>query len=565
MNKTPKQPPAAHTSWLALSATEKIKTVLHTADAKDKLKLILQDNDSHALTQALSCDNFARLVFDLGAEDATELIEMSSDEQLTHLLDLAGWDAEEFSPARYEAWLPMLLEAGPEKMVDWLQSTDMEVLTLLGRHWFSTYKYVPSQDMQEPPDDLPEFTLDGVYFLEFNNPNLSAVVAQVLVVLKSELPGRYLDLMEAMRWEVESELLEYARRWRQGRLQDQGFPLREEALALWALPRPEEHRWQDLPPKYSSLAAGAGQEGYWRNWLPEDQLLPQSVHGLSRQDLEALTQEMAYIANCGIVGLNADPSDSRLTWQAGREALAMVNLGLSVLSAGDKANAAAMVTRLSLAALARHGASAVRALNNKAWTLMQEGWMKDLPAGLNLLDAPLDHWLAGLLFKLPRYYDEGQKPEYRPFMSVAEINQADHMLDQAAFWGRLMFELLAWNRLDFLALITGPAWPLDPGERKLSQVLGTWLARRALKLSPELAPIPQEHLRAAIAALQEGFKGQWLSQALASGHGLADRQEASLASRLLSETIENLRRQLGHVNLRAELNPAFIGGFIIAS
>lgn len=550
--------------WQKLNAKEQLQAVLSAPDAKQKLELILLAKDSAALTQALNGNNFMRLVMDIGPEDSVELISMSSDEQLTHLLDLTGWDQEDFSPERYEAWLPLLLEAGPEKMVDWLKSTDMEVLALLGQHWFSVVKYIPSQEQQEPPDDLPEFTLDGVYFLEFRNPKLAAIVAQVLVVLKSELPQRYLDMIEAMRWEISSELNEFARRWRQGRLLDNGFPLRENALNLWALPKPEEYNWQNMPPKYASMHEDYPQGGYWQDLLPQDELLPQVITRLSRQDLEQLNQEMAYIANCGIVALNANPADARITWQAGREALSLVNLGLSILSEQDPVQAGAIITRMPLDALARHGAQAIRKLNNQAWTLMQEGWMKDLPTGLNLLDAPLDHWLAGILFKLPRYYDKGNKPEYRGFFTIGEINEAQEHLDEAVFWGKLMFELLGWQRLDMLAMLTAPAWPQDPAERKLSHILGTWLARRSLNLAPELAPLPQSQLKPAILALQKGFSGQWASQALASSKSLQNQRESALAGKLLSQAIQNLSNQLRYVNIEAEIDPAFITGLIIA-
>jgi PAS domain-containing protein len=498
---------------------------------------------------------------DLGPEDAVEIIELSSSEQLTHLFDLTAWDKEEFSPQRCEAWLPILLEAGPDKMAGWLHNLDMEALTLLGRHWFETVKFVASQEYQEPPEDLPEFTLDGIYFLEFHNPDMAALAAQTLVVLKSELPERYSAFMEAMRWEIDSELMEYARRWRQGRLQDQGFPLREDALALWALPRADEYNWRDKPVKYqASRRASASQDEYWRHILPDHELLPLSLADMAPEDLDSLKQELTYIANSGAVALNVDLSDAGAVVQAARESLSLVNLGLSILSQGDPSQARQILIRLNLDSLARHGAKAVRGLNKKAWRIMKNGWMKDLPTQLNLLDAPLDHWLAGLLFTLPRCYDQGNKPEYRAFVSLADISLADRRLDLINFCNKLMFELLGWTRLEVLAMLTAPAWPEDPDERKLSHLLGTWLARRALGL-PGLQPLPANRLGRALKALQQGFQSSLAQEIMDSVYGLHNADSQAMAKELLDMMLLKLKQNLGR---QRSSDPMFTTGLIIA-
>jgi hypothetical protein len=554
-------PAEASLIWNQLNIDQQRQVVLAAHEPKQKLELILLATDSGALLRSIYPNYFVRLVMDLGPDDAVELIELSGREQLTHLFDLTAWDREEFSPQRYEMWLPILLEAGPDKMAAWLHDLDMEALALLGRHWFETVKFVSSQEYQEPPDDLPEFTLDGIYFLEFHNPDTAALVAQILVVLKSELPERYNAFMEAMRWEIDSELMEYARRWRQGRLQDQGFPLRAEALALWALPRADEYNWQDKPVKYQASDRASGfQDEYWLRLLPDHELLSISLADMSSADLDSLKQELTYIANSGVVALNADVGNAGAVTQAARESLSLVNLGLSILSQGDQSRARQILIRLNLDSLARHGAEAIRGLNKKAWQIMKNGWMKDLPTQLNLLDAPLDHWLAGLLFTLPRCYDQGKKPEYRPFVSLADINRANRYLDLINFCHNLMFELLGWTRLEVLAMLTAPAWPEDPDERKLSHLLGTWLARRALRL-PGLQPLPANRLGQALKALQQGFQGSLTQEIVDSVRGLDNAASRTMAKELLDMMLFKLKQDL---NLLRSAEPMFTTGLIIA-
>ena len=558
-----KDPAQAEEFWQGLNPAQRLQGVLNTADAKDKLRLILMARDSQALTRELSNDNFVRLALDIGPEDAVELIDMSSDEQLTHLLDLTGWERELLNPARYEAWLPIILEAGPQKVEDWLQSTDLETLTLLSRHWFDIYKYIPSQEQQEPPDDLPEFTMDGVYWLDFHDKDTAAIIAQVLVVLKSELPDLYARLMEAGRWEYDSELEEFARRWRQGRLQDQGFPTRAEALSLWATPKPGEERWQNLPDKYPTAADyQPGGLSSWNSLLSGNELLPQSAYRLEQASLDNLSLEMAFIANCGVVALEADPADMKATRQAALEGLSLVNLGLSILSQDDPGLAQTILKRLSLTVIARQGARAIRRLNQRAWKLVHEGWLKGLPIGFNILDPPYDHWLAGLLFKLPRYYNQAKGPEYRAFLDRDELRQAEYHLTQVEFWGRIIHEFLNWSRVEMLAMLTVPGWPEDPMERKLSQLLATWLARQAMGL-PGLQPLSQQQVPLAIKKLQQGLSDGSLSAQVLRSVAILPQDEASMARTLLERALADLTREIINIKVGDDLNPELVVSLVV--
>ena len=141
-----RDPRAAEAVWNRLSPAQRLRVVL-AASPPEREKLITLAPDSEALTQALAPDEFASTVLALGPEDAGLLIELSSDEQLAYVLDLTGWVREEFAPTRYEAWLPLLLEAGADRLQRWLESTDLEVLTLLCAHWFRVVKWLPSQEI----------------------------------------------------------------------------------------------------------------------------------------------------------------------------------------------------------------------------------------------------------------------------------------------------------------------------------------------------------------------------------------------------------------------------------
>jgi len=558
-------PGQAERRWMALSRDQRLRAVL-AAPAEEREKLINLASDAAELVRTMAPDEFAATVMALGPDDAGGLVAMSSDDQLTYLLDLTGWVKDGFAPERYAAWLPLVMEGGAARVVRWLAAADLEVLALLCASWFRVEKFLPSQEQQEPPDDLPEFSLDGVYFIAFSDQKTAAFVAQVLVLMHSERPGLYQSVMEAMLWESAALLAEDALRWRTGRLMDMGFPERLEALELWAHPLPGETDWAALapkegmglhqsPPPRSDAAVGL---------LPAGEALPVAAGALGGEAADGLRAELAYIANCGVAALEADPAQPEQVARSARESLGLVNLGLSLVSQEEGVEPARVVERVAMAALARRGAAALKELNRRAWDLIRRGWLKDMPHTLHILEHPLDRRVAGMVFPRPRCYDPdlGQDREYRAFLSLADLELARRSLAQAEFWGVLLFERMGLGRQAVAGLISEAAWPEDGREIKTTHLIGTFLARRAMGLEG-LAPIPAAELNQAAQALKQGLAGELGRELEGSLAALGDAGEAALAGQLLRGALARLEEELGRLDTRRELEPAFVGGLVL--
>lgn len=557
-----RDPRRAEALWHGLSRDQRLRAVL-AADGPARERLITLAKDSRALVRLMAPDEFASTVLEVGPDDAGGLIRFCTDEQLTFLLDLTGWWQEMFAPDRYGAWLPVILSAGADRVKRWLETADLEVLTLLCASWFRVHKYLPNSDDQEPPADLPEFTLDGVYHLEFQDPQIAGVVAQALVVLASELPLRYAELMEAMLWESPAQLSEDANRWRRGRMADLGFPTREEALELWAVPPRGEADWTKLKPKFTLGFPEAVHPRSDRmlGLLPEHLQLPVAAGKLDPDQVEALRFELAYIASAAVTALDADPADPEAVQRAGREGLGLVNIGLELISGQDPVKAAEILARVPLAALARQGAQAVRQINRRAFELIQHGWLAGLPTGLHLLDTPWDRWLAGLVYPRPRCYDPGQGREYRSFLHKADLDQAGDRLAEIEFAGQMLFDLLGIDRLELAALLTGQECVNEPMDIKLSAVVTTWLARRMLGW-PGLKPIPRKELGRVVAFLQDRLTDE-LPRMLMDSCRALDPEREQPARRLLGTLLEIMRTHISRLNPDADLEPAFVGVLVV--
>lgn len=560
-----KDPQQAEKLWQGLDLEKRMEIVLQ-AGGEEREKLITLASDAPRMVLALPPDEFSRTILELEADQAGTLLTMCSPKQLQYLMDLTGWVKEKFSPVRYQYWVPLLLEAGAGPLNKWLKNADLEALALLFAQWFEVVKFVPSQDEQEPPDDLPNFTLDGIYYLRFRDDNIAQMASQVLVQLKSELPSLYAEVLEAILWEPASLMASQALRWRNGRMSDHGFPLRLEALDLWAKPAPGEDAWREMPSKDSvGYFHGSGRRsGALLDLLPPQAALPVLGRALAQEGSEWIMAEAAYIANCAVVALDADPADPAEVKRSAREGLGLVNLGLGLMSQGQGADAGAVLARMPMTALARQGAQAIRELNLRAHVLVNEGWMKGLPTGLHILDSPLDRALAGLIFPRPRCYDSNLtgNREYRSFMTLADLEQSRRYLEMAEYWGVLLFELMGIERTGLAELLVGDVWPSEPTEIKLSLVLGTWLARRAMGLSG-LAPIEQKDVSQALAGLKKGLEGELAQEVMASCQGISNPARAALASELLRGVLNSLEEELRYLNLEADLDPSFIRGLVV--
>lgn len=198
----------------------------------------------------------------VGVPEAGWILQHATPEQIAACVDLDAWQGEELSPERFGRYLAAAAEAGEATLLRLLRAVDPEVavLYLLDRAEVIPH---PGTDSFEPPEG--SLTLDGRTYLRARRERDDlADLMKLLRVLFTEDPPAYHRLMLAPSTELRSEMEEFARRWRDGRLEDLGFPPPEEALELIAhLPPERLADWSERPTALDTSA--------WRLpvWLPE--------------------------------------------------------------------------------------------------------------------------------------------------------------------------------------------------------------------------------------------------------------------------------------------------------
>jgi hypothetical protein len=170
-----------------------------------------------------------------GMSEAAWLLEMSTNEQMQACVDLDCWVGSDLACERVVEWLGALTEAGPETMERALQSLDPEVVILAVRS-LSEVAVLGKEDLR--PDGW--FTLDGVvYFGPHERVDPADLRALIQAAYTADQTS-YWKIVYGTIFESETECEEYALRWRTGRLQDLGFPDREQAMRLYRPLRPAD-------------------------------------------------------------------------------------------------------------------------------------------------------------------------------------------------------------------------------------------------------------------------------------------------------------------------------------
>jgi hypothetical protein len=251
---------AAERAFAALPADAQLALVCETPVAQ-RAELLELAREPERLVPALPEAELVFTVKALGLADAGWILAHASDEQVQTCVDLDAWSGALPDPAKLAEWLGAFAEGGDETLLRAAHAVDPELLML----WLTDIAEVflkqgDDQNWQAPAGGQ---TIDGVFFLVARQSDDDLQLAlRLLALLFEDDYWFYFRLLQSVPWESAADNEEFALRWRAGRLQDLGFPPREEALAIYTAPRREElDLLPDSPPPIG--------EWHLPVWLPE--------------------------------------------------------------------------------------------------------------------------------------------------------------------------------------------------------------------------------------------------------------------------------------------------------
>src|SRR5689334_1656413 len=264
------------------------RRALAAAAGKEKLDVLLSAPDPEALVQSIPDQELYLALLEIGPEDAAEVVALASPSQFRHAIDLSAWPGRDSGPepSAVLRWLRLAREGGGhsdrarKRYRDKLSGLDAELLSLTLRRILRVHDLQEEEEPAVHEQGRTYRTPEGRYLVELLEGTDYAMAKGLLDDLYAEDVLGTTRLLESLRWEVPTELEETARRWRDGRLRDRGFPDLDEAASFYA--RPAATNTGAMPAAGTAMA------------FPVANLLERALEELSGEERERAEEGIVY-------------------------------------------------------------------------------------------------------------------------------------------------------------------------------------------------------------------------------------------------------------------------------
>jgi hypothetical protein len=473
----PEDPKEAQRVFNALSIKNQLDMVLQ-ARGKDRLQYLFLSEHPEQLVQELPELEVFLTVKEAGEKDCLDLISLTTAEQFQFLLDLDFWKRDQLDPEKVLHWMEILLESGEKKVIQFIQSTDIEFIALLLKKFI--YATTIDGEPLEGMDRIPLFTLDQYHFVHFRGKRTREIFEPFLQILYRADKNSYQRLMDSLIVELESELEETGYRLRNRRLSDYGFPEFEESLEIYHFLNPDSPISEGRPPKPAVQEETAkGSSIFYLTHQNEGPFFSSILSKIDdSHEQNRLKQEIAALCNKAIVAEAIDLSNIAAMERAVKKVYHTLNLGLQYVSKDDEIKAFEILQSLPVQRLFQYGVSTTLLLRRKAESILKGPWFSNEQENLVLLDPPHFEKFEGILRRRPMLYRDWG---YEDFKNPQDLREADDFLE----WIKTMILFLG-NELKVSPLylkkmdLSG-CYPDDWREITLSTVFLTSMSNQILK------------------------------------------------------------------------------------
>jgi hypothetical protein len=382
--------------------------------------MLLADPQAATIVPSIPIEELYYLVRGIGLEDATDIVQLASPEQVQGCLDLDLWERDRLSMPQVLAWFDVLAELSPSRLARVIRALDEELIALVVGRQARVY----DRGVGESPDDESPFvvyrTPDSSFTVEFRTTTSTAArtIERFLARLYDAEPDLARAILIDAKWGTTAELEDESFRWRTARLADLGFPSYDEALGVYRRIDPARVAPQ-MPPAFEPTAAEpAALPVPFADAFGGDTLLERALADIDDPDtLARVSASLVALLNRVLVADRVDPSDVDRVREVTARARDTLSLFLDRATGGDVSSATVLLERAPLVDVFRGGATLVADLAARARALDHAG----------VTDPNLDPLLETRpLF--PCALDPEPTAGERPFRTVADLAAIDAYL-----------------------------------------------------------------------------------------------------------------------------------------
>ena len=479
----------------------RMTSMLPAGNAVEQINAIVERPDAEAYLRALDPEVFYHLIKEAGWDQGVDLIPYASPAQLQSFVDLDVWRRDRFIPARLDRWLDVLInEASDERFKRAMREMDAEVAVMYLKEFIDVME--PDEEGRIPDEapDAARLSPDGMHVIVYPEDEDREVLVRALLHRLYEL-DRVLawTVLEGVRWELSSEMEEYALRWRTSRLEEMGFVSRVEALQVYRLIDPSKLRErlelsQAEPLRVHVNRTTLDLPAVLKSELREEFFF---VRMLSTIESPALFHEKSFelgvLMNKVMIADGIEPGELGSGRQVIRRALGYLSLALEFLSRGDEPRARQLIAEAPYRELFRLGFSLLYALQRQVRQLMHRPTLTLLESQDASLLGDEDAALCeGLMRQRPTY---GLSPErFELFESQRQLDEAALRLSRLAFKQIWWFALQRVTIEELVALATSEDRLGEATEVTFEAMMATWVAREILEGRGQLKPLDAAEL-----------------------------------------------------------------------
>jgi hypothetical protein len=393
---------------------------------RQRLDLLLERQDAALVVGALAEQDFYLFVRELGEYEAAPLLALARFEQFNHILDMEGWKGDAVQGGRALVWCSLMAEANLAGLFSWVWETDIELFFLLFQQWIEVLPFPEDeQDETEAMDRVPSLTIDGQFYFRVRYPGHEHTIRQLLQALFEEDRSQYQKLMLHLQQGADAEVAELAYRFHRGRLEDLAIPVLAEARHIYLPLR----SGQVLPKKGIPLVDDYRAPNFVLALAPREGLLAHAMAGITEVAVrEGIRLELTSLANKVVVADELATEDPLSLRVAVAKVTAFVELGLAVVAGGEVGQAPLILQRLFLEDIFRLGYTGLAEVAARLATMRREGWLRDWPHGLAILDQQWEERAALLAGPTPMILRPGVGPESEPMedypRTLADLQEA---------------------------------------------------------------------------------------------------------------------------------------------
>jgi len=383
------------------------------------------------------------IVKEMGPANAQFLLRQVSQEQMQTFIDLDCWRKNKPSVQDIDLWLASYSQQDVTLLAEAFQRLDDELQILFLMDTLEVYDLRNEEEPDdETDDDVLITTPDDLFLIRFT-PKHDRHVDPILLlnsIYKDDAAEAHRLLM-ASKWELKSPLEEGAFHFRNGRLEDLGFPSADLAQRIFMPPDKSKR----ISVQRGKHKGASNLPALYAQPFTETSLFALCAARINDADvLEDIQKELGLLINCAIIAYGESPQDIEHIGEIATAVRDTLSLGLEVLLA-EKTDVLEpyseailetgenIIAENSLEQLFRYGFQPLRGIQGQAQKLFDDAvfsaWFQQDD---ETQEAKCDRaFLSGLLFAHPILsgFETLEPHKQKAFSKKSEIDEAQKRLD----------------------------------------------------------------------------------------------------------------------------------------